>query len=116
MMILNPIDNEVYEVAQKEIGYAKLFPYILEDFVTRKDIAKMMQPANLTVNTAVQTILAGAAGTFALVGTGQGTGTGLVNTLYKCQTPAPDSIAMKATKKIIVDSGGKAAAAAIGSL
>lgn len=116
MMILSPIDDQVYEAAQKEIGYAKLFPYILADFVTRKDVAQMMQPTNLPVNTNVNTVLAGTAGPTPLTGTGIGKGTGVTSAVYTCQNPAPASVALKAVKESIVSSGGIATSAALGSV
>lgn len=116
MMILNPMDDQVYEAAQKEIGYAKLFPYILEDFVTREDIAMMMKPSNLPVSTSVNTILAGAAPSGPVTGTGIGSGNGVTSPVYICKQPAPASIALKATKVGVVNSGGAVTSIAIGSL
>lgn len=115
MMILSPIDDQVYEAAQKQIGYAKLFPYILADFATRKDVALMMKPSNLPVSTAVNTVVAGLAAAVPVVGTGLGKGTGTTIPIYTCQTPSPASAADKAIKEGIVNSGGVATKAAIGS-
>ena len=121
MMIMNPINMEVYEVAQKEIAYAKLFPYILEDFITRKDAIKMMTASNLPVNTAVNTsvntFVSGTAGSFPVVATGAGSGTGKgtgqTTPVYNGSAPTPQSIAMKAEKQAIVNSGGAATRAAL---
>lgn len=124
MMILTPLDDQIYEVAQKEIGYAKLFPYILEDFISRKDAKEMMNSSNLPVSTMVSTqvntILAGAAGPYPLLGTGIGSGNGSGNgqalPIYNGSFPTPASKAMEIQKEAIVNAGGNASSKAIGSI
>ena len=106
MMVFNPINQELYDKVQVEIGYCKLFPHILKDFITRADMLQILAPNNLPVNTQVSTILAGAAGPYPLAGTGQGKGSGLVTPGYNGANPSSGSQALKKQKEAIRKAGG----------
>ena len=124
MMTFSPLNDVTYETAQKEIGYGKLFPYILEDFVTRKDMMNIMRPDNLPVNTtlavtpgqAVTGTAAAGAVAAATVSPGSGTGSGVVTPVYIGEQPSPASAPLTAKEKAVVDGGGRAAGAALGAL
>jgi hypothetical protein len=53
MMVFEPINEEVYDKAATFIAYAKIFPHLLKDFITREDAKKMMDSQNLPVTTEV---------------------------------------------------------------
>jgi hypothetical protein len=114
MMVLSPINQELYDKVQVEIGYAKLFKHILEDFITRKDMMQILIPSNIPVTTNVNTFVAGTAGPYPVVGKGTGSGSGVANAAYKGETPSPGSIAMKTEKEAIVKAGGITTKQAIG--
>ena len=115
MMVMSPIDDSLYEEAQVEIGYCKLFPKILEDFITRKDAEKMMEASNLpftsTVTTnpgqAVATTGTAAAQTGVTAAPGTGTGLGQVSPIYNGSFKTPASEILAAEKEAIKDAGGK---------
>lgn len=116
MMIFNPLDEEVYEEAQVEIGYCKLFPHLLKDFITRKDMEQIMRPANLPCTTTVNTVVSGSAGPVPVAGTGLGQGRGQTSPGYIGQTPSAGSKILEQQKEAIKNAGGTATAAALGSL
>lgn len=106
MMIFNPLNQEVYDKVQVELGYCKLFPHILKDFITRVDMAQILSPNNLPVGTQVSTLIIGTAGPTPVTGTGQGKGTGLVTPVYNGSTPSPGSEALKTAKEAARKAGG----------
>jgi len=53
MMIWSPMDEQVYDQKATGIIYGKLFPYIMEDFLTRLDSVSMMAINNLPVTVAI---------------------------------------------------------------
>lgn len=116
MMVIDSIDQEAYETFQVEIGYYKLFPLIMEDFVTRKDAKQMMLPSNLVVNTqlnvmpgqAVATAGGPTAQTGSTVSPGQGTGTGTVQPTYDGSFPHGETQALKVQIKAKKEAGGVA--------
>lgn len=114
-MVLAPLDQRVYEKAQVEIGYCKLFPHILEDFVTRKDMAQIIRSDNLPTSTNVIVPINGLAGTIPVTGTANGPAQGTVQPVYNGSIPSPASVAMKVEKEAIKNAGGTATSAALGS-
>lgn len=105
-MVFNPINMELYDKVQVEMGYCKLFPHIVQDFVTRKDMLQILAPTNLPVNTGVNTIVAGQAGQYTVVATGTGSGTGTVSPVYKGSTLSPASTALQKQKEVALKAGG----------
>ena len=114
MMVFTAIDPAIYEEAAIQITYCKLFPLILEDYLTREDAKKMMESTNLSVSTTVNTMLSGTAGPAPLSGTGAGTGSGQVQAAYKGETALAGSQALANEKKVIKEGGGTATKVAIG--
>jgi len=86
------LNERVYEKLMREIGYAKLFPLILEDFVTRADLSMALMQTNM--------IVSGTAGQLPV--------TGVVNCPFKADTPSPKSIALRA-KYTAKQNGGNVA-------
>ena len=107
MFALSPLNEELFDELQVRIGYCKMFPHIVEDFVTRKDAAVMMVPSNLPVNTTVNT---GVVGTLTppttVAGTGVGKGSGATTPAYKGDTLLPADELLKQEKQAIVNAGG----------
>jgi hypothetical protein len=116
MMVMDGIDLEAYDTYQVEIGYYKLFPHIMKDFVTRKDAKQMMTPNNLIVNTdiavtpgqAVSTTGSPTAQAGSTVSPGKGTGLGKVNPIYNGGFPHAESQTLKAEIKLKKEAGGVA--------
>lgn len=82
-MAFEPINEEIYDETATFITYAKIFPYIMDHFVTRKDARQMMLPSNLPVKTtvtvmpgqAVQVVVPAGTGSTTSPATGNGQGT-----------------------------------------
>jgi hypothetical protein len=114
MAPLAELDEAAYEVAQVQIGYCKLFPLIMEDFLTREDAKIMMGASNLSVssivNTAVQVVIPA----------GSGTGVGGFNTTvqatYKGGMPQAPSHALAEEKRAIKNAGGTSIQKTIGEV
>lgn len=115
MMILNELDQEAYNRSATIITYCKLFPLIIQDFVTRIDAKKMMDPKNLPLTTDVVvnpgqgvtgTLTLPAAVAGSTVTPGKGKGTGRVIPPYKGDYLLPDDQALKENKKKQQEAGG----------
>lgn len=111
MMVFSQLDDAMFDTVQTEIGYCKLFPHILKDFVTRLDCKEIMKSTNLPVTTSVTTAVVTTTDT----GTGKGQGSGQTTPIYTGSTPSPASKVLEQEKEVIKNAGGSAAAAAIGS-
>lgn len=111
-MVFTPLNEESFDKAQVEMGYCKMFKHIVEDFVTRKDCAMIMNPSNLQAQVTVFVPVTGVAGPVAVAGTAQGTSNGIVKANYKGEIPSADSNAMIAEKETKRRAGGAAVAAA----
>jgi len=113
MMAMTPIDESLYEEVQVQITYCKLFPLFLEDFLTRNDAKKMMEPSNLPFTSAVTTNpgqgvqVAVPAGTGSTVTPGTGTGTGQVSPIYNGAFKIPADEILAKQKEIIKNAGGR---------
>jgi len=117
MMIFSPLDLALYDEVQVLIGYCKLFPHILEDFITREDAKEMMKASNLSVVTSVDTVVAASlTGVTSVVGKGTGKGSGQVIVPYKGQSPLAGSQILAKQKVTIKESGGQSTSAALGAL
>lgn len=114
MLEFSQIDDSAYDEAQTKIAYCKLFPLMLEDFVTRLDSAAMLSPSNLpfvstvTVNPGQAVQVAVPAGTGSSVSPGTGAGTGQVTPVFNGKNPHPSTNALKAQKEAIEKAGGAA--------
>ena len=101
MLAFSALDDEQFDSAAGVITYGKLFPKILDDFVTREDLKMALKSANLPVSTNVSTLVntvvqvAIPAGTGTGVGPGNGTGTGQVSPIYVGDSPSPGSQLLK---------------------
>jgi hypothetical protein len=89
MMVFEPINEEIYDKTATFITYAKIFPHLLEDFITREDAKEMMAPQNLpvttdvTVNPGQAVQVAVPAGTGSTVSPAKGIGQGRSLPIYK---------------------------------
>jgi len=110
MMVIDAIDQEAFDTFQVEIGYYKLFPWMLENFVTRKDAQQMMMPSNLPFTSTVTVTpgqgvqVAVPAGTGSTNTPGAGTGQGTVQPIYDGGTPHAVSQILKTeinAKKVV---------------
>jgi hypothetical protein len=114
MMVFSPIDEAAFDKAQVQIGYCKLFKHILEDFITRKDAAKMMTASNLpftsTVKTspgqAVTTTGSAAAQAGFTSAPGEGSGIGQVTPVYDGSYKLPEDKILEREKEAIKNAGG----------
>lgn len=50
MMVINPIDQGAYDQQATLITYCKLFPFIVNDFLTREDCKELVKASNLIVS------------------------------------------------------------------
>lgn len=113
MMVMSPIDESAYDEAATQITYCKLFPLIIEDFVTRMDAKQMMMPSNLPFKSDVVVIpgqvvqVVPSSGTGATSAPGKGTGAGTVKPIYNGSTKHPSNGPLVAQKKVIKDAGGQ---------
>lgn len=112
MLEFSQIDDGAYDEAATQITYCKLFPLLIEDFVTRLDAKQMMLPSNLpftstvTVNPGQAVQVAVPAGTGSSVSPGTGTGTGQVTPPFDGSSKHPTNEALIAEKRAIKDAGG----------
>lgn len=101
MLALSGLDEEQFDSAAGIITYGKLFPKILDDFVTREDLKMALKSSNLPVttnvstlvNTAVQVVIP--AGTGTGIGKGTGSGQGQVSPIYLGDYASPGSQLLK---------------------
>ena len=112
MMVFSPLDEEEYDSIARKMTYWKIFEYILEDFVSRKDAKEMMKSSNLpvstTVSTTVNTVVAVSppTGTGTGVGAGNGSGSGNTQPIYVGETATPGSVSLKEQHERELESGG----------
>ena len=124
MLAFSPLNEEAYDVAATRITYLKLFQHILEDFITREDAKQILKSSNLPVSTTVQTtvntVLAGTAGPAPISGTGagagNGSGSGTTSPIYVGDIPGPGSQALKAKLQAEREGSGAAITASLGAL
>jgi hypothetical protein len=121
MMVFSQIDESLYEEAQVQIGYCKLFPHMVKDFITRKDAAKMMEPSNLPFTS---TVTVGPGQVVATTGTsaaqagstttpGSGKGIGQVSPIYNGSFKIPADEILAKEKEVIKNAGGRATKAVL---
>src|SRR4030066_426932 len=106
MMVMSPIDMNAYDIAATKITYCKLFPHIMEDFLTRVDCKEMMASSNLPVNTNVTTAVA--VNIAAATGSGKGVGSGQCSPVYTGDIPKGGSQSLAQQRKAEKEAGGKA--------
>ena len=110
MMVVVPMDQVMYEEFMMEVSYAKLLPFIMEDFISRADAKQMMSVSNLLVSTNVSntpTACSVAAVTFVgVTAPGVGTGTGKVTAVYTGDIQIPQDKVLLAKAEATVVSGG----------
>jgi hypothetical protein len=109
-----PLNQETYDEAATFITFAKLFPYILEYFVSREDAKQMMLTSNLSVSTTV-TVNPGQAvsappptGVGSTVSPGTGSGVGQVTPSYDGSYAHAASEPVKVKVKAKKEAGGMA--------
>jgi hypothetical protein len=114
MMTFSPIDDQSYDVAATQIAYCKMFPHMVEDFITREDAKEMMKMSNLPVTTEVQVNPGQAvsvvvpAGTGSTTSPGKGKGDGNVKANYDGGVKIAADEALIKEKQAIKDAGGTA--------
>lgn len=119
MMTFSPIDDQIYDESATQITYCKLFPLILEDFLTRDGAKEMMKSSNLPVTTNVQVNpgqavqVAVPAGTGSSTSPGTGSGSGNTNPTYDGSYKIPADETKAAQKKAIKDAGGQTTGAVL---
>jgi hypothetical protein len=100
MLVFTPLDPKVYLEAATNMTYYRLFPLILEDFVTRADMKELLVATNL--------IVSGMAGSIPVSGT--------VQPIQNGSTPGAGSQALKGAKEAKKQGGGAAINVALGEL
>ena len=115
-MVIVPMDQVMYEEFMMEVSYAKLLPFIMEDFISRADAKQMMNSSNLAVKTTVAVnpgqIVATTGTPVAQSGSttspGKGDGIGKVTAAYtgSSKLPADQALLKKAEATIISGSAG----------
>lgn len=109
MMVFSPISEADYEESAIQITYCKLFPLMMEDFLTRKDSQSMMRSTNLPVTTTVNTVVT----TSTDAGTGLGQGSGQAAPAYTGSTPTAATRLLAKEKEAIKNAGGIATEAVL---
>lgn len=99
MAPLDALNEGLYDEVATQITYCKLFPLIMEDFLTRSDCKDIMTATNLIVNTTI-------AGSVSGPGNVTGTGLGVVNAKYAGNTPNPGTMVLRSEKQALQDAGG----------
>lgn len=101
MLVFTPLDPKVYLQAATNMTYYRLFPLLMEDFVTRADMKQLMMPTNLLIASAM-------AGPVPVTGT--------VQPIFTGDMPLPGSYTLLAQIELKKQSGGVAIDAALGAL
>jgi hypothetical protein len=100
MLTFSPLDPKVYLEAATNMTYYRLFPLMMEDFITRADMQELLIATNLIVN--------GTAGPFPVVAT--------VQPIQNGSAPGIGSQGLKASKEAKKQAGGAAINASLGAL
>jgi hypothetical protein len=116
MMTYAPIDEAAYEKAAIEISYAKMFPLMVEDFLTRHDCKEMMAESNLIVTVQAGQAVTTTGSPSAQSGSTVSPGQGQVKASYKGGNKRGGTVAEEQEKKAIVEGGGIATGSALGEL
>ena len=108
MMVFSPINDQTYEDAANQIAYCKLFPYIIEDFLTRLDCGEMMKSTNLITQVDAGQAVATTGNSAAHTGTTVSPGQGRVSPLYIGDFKRAGTINLAKQKEAIKEAGGQA--------
>ena len=106
MMAFEPMNEETYETAATFITYAKLFPYIMDDFVTRDDSKEMMGKSNLPVNINAGQAVNTTGSPAAQAGFTVSPGSGLAQPIYDGSFPSPGTKVLEQKIKAKKEAGG----------
>jgi hypothetical protein len=101
MLVFTPLDPKIYLQAATNMTYWRLFPLILQDFITRADMQELMLPTNLLVT--------GSAGPAPITG-------GMVQAIQKGSSPGAGSQTLKASVEAKKQFGGAAINESLGAL
>lgn len=105
-MVFSKIDESAYDEAQVVISYCKLFPFIVEDFLSRLDCNQMMIPTNLIAQVDAGQLVATAGSPTAQTGSTVSPGQGRVNPLYRGDFQKSGTKALAKQKKALKEAGG----------
>ncbi len=108
MMVFSPISDQAYDDAANVITYCKLFPLMIEDFLTRLDSKEMMLSTNLIVQVDAGQAVATAGGPTAQTGSTVSPAQGRVNPIYMGDFKKPGTVSLAQEKKAIKEAGGQA--------
>lgn len=107
-MAFEPINEEIYDTAATFIAYAKIFPHIMDDFITRDDAKEMMAKSNIPITVNAGQAVATAGGPAAQTGTTVSSGSGLAQPIYDGSIPSPGTKILEQAIKARKEAGGAA--------
>lgn len=113
MMVFSPINDQAYDEAATQITYCKLFPLMVEDFLTRLDSKEMMMSTNLIVQVDPGQAVTTTGGPTAQSGSTVSPAQGRVNPTYLGDYKKPGTMSLIEEKKAIEEAGGKAASSVL---
>jgi len=108
MMTFSQIDDSLYDKVATEITYYKLFPLMMEDFLTRVDSNEMMAATNLIVQTDAGQNVATTGSPAAQTGFTTSPGQGRVTPPYTGSYKKAATITLAERKKALKEAGGTA--------
>jgi hypothetical protein len=108
MMVFSAINDQAYDEAATQITYCKLFPLMIEDFLTRLDSKEMMRATNLIVSTDAGQAVSTTGSPTAQAGATVSPGQGRVNVVYAGDYKKPGTLSLAEEKKAIKEAGGQA--------
>lgn len=102
MMIMEELDMEAFDETQVRIGYLKLFPHMVKDFLTRADAKQIMDSNNLHGS------ISGTAQITAALGRAPVTGSATISPAYTGEQPSAGTEALKKVREVEERAGGVA--------
>ena len=106
MMAFEPMSEETYDLAAIFITYAKIFPHIMDDFITRDDAKVMMGKSNLPVTVNAGQAVATTGSPAAQTGSTVSPGSGLAQPVYDGSFPSPGTKILEQRIKVEKEAGG----------
>jgi len=107
MMALE-LNDQLYETSASYITYAKIFPHIMADFLTREDAKFMVASSNVVVTVNAGQAVATTGSPVAQAGSTVSPGTGLSTFVYKGEVATAGTKVLEVSVKARKEAGGLA--------
>ena len=111
-----PLDQEAFDKAATYVTFAKVFPHILELFVSRADAKEMMKSDNLNVTVNPGQVVSTSGGPTSQVGSTVSPGMGKVLAVYNGGQSHPASKIVEQEVEAKKNAGGTAIEGSLGAL